>query len=521
MNKDNIPYGPFKLWTIENFPFIEADFDAITNYQLYSKIVEYLRKIAENQAEVNETVNYMLNYFNNLDVQDEINNKLDEMAESGQLTDIIAQYLQLAGVLAYDTISAMSDAENITEGSTCYTLGQNTYNDGKGAFYKIRTITSGDTVDGYNIVALDVSDTLIAERIPDYRVSQLETNVNSINNTLNIIRNKKVIIVGDSYANRTNSWADRVKAYSGLGNNCVIKKYSGVGFYNTVDSINFSTLVVDDIPFTGTEVTDIIVCGGYNDQFCTEEQLTTAFNNFVSVCNTNYPNAKIFVGFISWCKPGIEDYATKVGALSITRQYYINLASQYKNVYYLNNVEYSLHLASEIDSSYFHPTEDGQYKISLNVMRAWLTGSCNVNSQQLNITSSFTITNTAIENIGSSSFYGSIENNISRLFTGDEVYLDFDETTSVNLSTDITIGTFSNGYVFGRSLTVDSCPATCLINTKNNGYFIVPATVFISEGTLKLRCKTLNRTGNGWITDSLKYITINGLNMFVDSMLQY
>ena len=180
MNKPNYNIiTPFKRWTIQNFPFIEEDFDAITNYQLLSKIIEYLNKVIENEKLLEQSNNelidafnnlksYIDNYFEELDIQEEINNKLDDMAESGQLTDIIAQYLQLAGVLAYNNISDMSDALNIVEGSICYTLGQTEYNDGKGAFYKIRTITSGDVVDGFNIVALDVSDTLIAERMPNY-----------------------------------------------------------------------------------------------------------------------------------------------------------------------------------------------------------------------------------------------------------------------------------------------------------------------------------------------------------------
>ena len=188
-NKDYKPYGPFKLWTIENFPFIEADFDAITNYQLYSKIVEYMKNLCYNQTELQksqtEVVNYVNNYFKDLDVQEEINNKLDEMAESGQLTEIIAQYLQLAGVLSYNTISDMSNADNIVDGSICYTLGQNSYNDGKGGFYKIRTITSGDVVDGYNIVSLNISETLIAERINTKVENEVVILNNEIKNKIN------------------------------------------------------------------------------------------------------------------------------------------------------------------------------------------------------------------------------------------------------------------------------------------------------------------------------------------------
>ena len=35
---------PFKMQVLTNFPYIEADFDALTNYQLLCKIVEYLKE---------------------------------------------------------------------------------------------------------------------------------------------------------------------------------------------------------------------------------------------------------------------------------------------------------------------------------------------------------------------------------------------------------------------------------------------------------------------------------------------
>lgn len=46
----------FKRWTLENYPFIEADFDAITEYQLYCKIVEYLNKCIYNIKLMETTV---------------------------------------------------------------------------------------------------------------------------------------------------------------------------------------------------------------------------------------------------------------------------------------------------------------------------------------------------------------------------------------------------------------------------------------------------------------------------------
>lgn len=94
---------PFKGMVLQNFPFIEEDFDAITNYQLLCKVVEYLKNVIDNQIIVEENVtnlynsfvelkNYVDNYFTNLDVQDEVNNKLDEMVESGEFEELLSNY---------------------------------------------------------------------------------------------------------------------------------------------------------------------------------------------------------------------------------------------------------------------------------------------------------------------------------------------------------------------------------------------------------------------------------------------
>lgn len=95
---------PFKWFVLENFPFIENDFDAINNYHLFSKVVEYLNKTIDNMNLTGEQMenvtnamtnlqNYVNNYFDNLDVEDEINNKLDEMVEDGTFENIIRPYL--------------------------------------------------------------------------------------------------------------------------------------------------------------------------------------------------------------------------------------------------------------------------------------------------------------------------------------------------------------------------------------------------------------------------------------------
>lgn len=91
----------FKLCVLQNFPFIEADFDAVTNYQLLCKVVEYLNKIIDNNNKQNYNIsqleqnfitlyNFVNNYFSNLDVQEEINKKIDELITSGEFNIFVS-----------------------------------------------------------------------------------------------------------------------------------------------------------------------------------------------------------------------------------------------------------------------------------------------------------------------------------------------------------------------------------------------------------------------------------------------
>lgn len=177
--KEYKPYGPFKLWTIENFPFIEADFDAITNYQLYSKIVEFCNKLKINQDLLQESnnelinafnslENYVENYFENLDVQEEIDNKLDEMVEDGTLQEIIASYLQANTTWTFDTVSDMKSATNLIVGSYTKTLGYNNINDGGGATYYI---TDTGTANEEDVIA--VGDLFANLIVPDKLTPQM------------------------------------------------------------------------------------------------------------------------------------------------------------------------------------------------------------------------------------------------------------------------------------------------------------------------------------------------------------
>ena len=174
----NTKIPKFRRFVLQNFPFIEQDFDALTDYQLICKVVEYLNKVIDSQNNLIEQVDtfenlflelkdYVDHYFDNLDVQEEINNKLDAMVEDGQLTQLIAQFLTLNAVMSFASVADMKNAENLVNGSTVETYGYYAIGDKGGAKYRIRTVTNSDTIDEITLFALTNSETLIAELIID------------------------------------------------------------------------------------------------------------------------------------------------------------------------------------------------------------------------------------------------------------------------------------------------------------------------------------------------------------------
>lgn len=134
--------------------------------------------------EFNKLYNYVNTYFENLDVQEEINNKLNQMAQSGELENIISAYLNLNCILSFNTKTEMLESEIIVEGSTCKTLGENTFNDGLGKLYKIEKIISADEneVDGIKLINIGRDD-LYARLIISKANIYVFNTINDLKNT--------------------------------------------------------------------------------------------------------------------------------------------------------------------------------------------------------------------------------------------------------------------------------------------------------------------------------------------------
>lgn len=93
---------PFKAWFQKTLPL--AYDDSLTYQELLYKLIAKINEVVESQNQTNENFDelyalfiqlkeYVDNYFKNLDVQEEINNKLDEMAADGTLDKIINEQI--------------------------------------------------------------------------------------------------------------------------------------------------------------------------------------------------------------------------------------------------------------------------------------------------------------------------------------------------------------------------------------------------------------------------------------------
>ena len=174
--------SPFKRFCMTIGELPTSYVETMTYYEMILWFTKYLgdtviptinnnsEALKEVQSLFIELQNYVNTYFDDLNIQTEIDNKLDAMAESGQLVEIISLYLNSQAIISFDTLSDMKSAENLINGSFAKTYGTSSYNDGIGYFYKIRELTEADTIDENELVSLH-DNTLVGEKISSYVIN--------------------------------------------------------------------------------------------------------------------------------------------------------------------------------------------------------------------------------------------------------------------------------------------------------------------------------------------------------------
>lgn len=119
---------PFRFWCQKVLPLVYDD--SLSYYEVLCKVVDYLNKAMEDVGVLHDDVDalhlayqqlqsYVNNYFSTLDVQQEINNKLDVMASDGTLDALLLPYFnayknEINGIVANQNqnISNFEDTVN-------------------------------------------------------------------------------------------------------------------------------------------------------------------------------------------------------------------------------------------------------------------------------------------------------------------------------------------------------------------------------------------------------------------------
>ena len=114
---------PFRYWCQKVLPLVYDD--SLSYYELLCKVVDYLNKTMEDVETLHDDVtnlhtayeqlqNYVNTYFSTLDVQQEINNKLDVMATDGTLSNLLAPLVQGFSMPTFvNSVSEMTDTTKV------------------------------------------------------------------------------------------------------------------------------------------------------------------------------------------------------------------------------------------------------------------------------------------------------------------------------------------------------------------------------------------------------------------------
>lgn len=322
--------------------------------------------------------------------------------------------------------------------------------------------------------------------------------------------NGKTICIGDSYGEGYNpdgnvtGWPALVKSYLGLtDDNFFSNSLGGAGFIN---GTTFATLLNQTSNhFKNEEVTNIIVCGGFNDISKSDTDLINAIFNFKKQANALYPNAQIFVGFIA----NSTKMDSRIG-LIVPRDGYCS-GCEYNGITYLSGCENALHATSMFGSDGVHPNTWGEESIAKAISNAILNGYASV------IHAGVKITNVSFKN----GFTGSTIIETSQYNDTCAFYGSF----SMNRTSDFTMkgdGSFYELFSFKTSFVLGGfqfdLPTTAILTAADGSYKTVPCTLRVYNGSLWMAIRSASGTGydtfnvNGIVTEpfTIKSDTVFG-----------
>ena len=332
------------------------------------------------------------------------------------------------------------------------------------------------------------------------QIAQLENRISNVESEMQgfgKFSTRKVIAIGDSYAEApsvSDNWCEYFGACFDFASYEYFA-YSGKGFCtNSQNSIltSFQAETISD----PDEITDIVCCCGINDVSTILDSewndLLSNIADFISYCNTTYPNAQVYIGF----NGNVIYGSTYAGSFSSARlkktiSHYIK-ATTTNGAHYLKGLELVLHNVSLLASDQLHPTTDGAKLLGQATAEAFADGSFNYITEQTAIivdtVSGVSINgNTTGVDIGTAQ----IDNNITQIsLKGLNITFGAGMSFGVNSTR---IANMSPGLVSANDTEI-LIQATVQANTDINqgNYINVPVLFVLKNGALRMASQYMN-----------------------------
>ncbi len=299
------PLTPFALFMKQNFPFVEATYEARDNYDLLCKVAQHLNTVEYNQGIAQENIEALYNFINDLDLQDEVNNKLDEMATTGQLQDFIDSYF--------------SNVDTQIDELTANVNAQLSVMDGK-----IDNIVSGAPAGVYNTVSdlttADPNHSKIYLVLADNKWYYYNTTTNSWT------AGGQYLVASDSASLKHYGAMEVVPqtyfkiTFERSGNNYICNVPQNLYIFTEPNNVNnaFYQMTLTTTSYT-IEPNQLLVCDliNHNLQLVTQAQFRQNTNNYVLLAWNHY-------GFIKgqWYKYLVANIADNANNLSLLTRHY-------------------------------------------------------------------------------------------------------------------------------------------------------------------------------------------------------
>lgn len=206
-------------------------------------------------------------------------------------------------------------------------------------------------------------------------IDELQSEIDTINNVtipavddrIDEILEDKVICIGDSYAMDSTAGGTSWATYIGqrYGNRVTLLRQGGTGFasdYIPSTNVNWLSMLTEYAnTLSNTQknaVKQIVVVGGANDgnvlrdALATGSQIKARITQFITYCETTFPNAIVKIAFVGWHRQKL-----RYDSYRAVRDLYSSASSENANSAYYANGESIMHVSTFInDVDLVHPT---------------------------------------------------------------------------------------------------------------------------------------------------------------------